>query len=100
MLWEFIKSCNTYESMCRVNAYKFVEELKKKHNILTSARKLENDSRVTDLRISVKPLIEVLDKVRHIPHPFIIQCIWPGCDKHFYNHDKFKKHLKEIHNLG
>jgi hypothetical protein len=30
----------------------------------------------------------------------IIQCIWSGCRDHFGGHDKFKEHLKEVHNVG
>jgi hypothetical protein len=35
-----------------------------------------------------------------IPHPFIIQCIWPGCKKYFKNHDGLKEHLRDIHGAG
>jgi hypothetical protein len=49
------------------------------------------------MRVSDKPVIEMFDRRRMIPHPFIVQCIWPGCTEHFSNHDKLKEHLNEVH---
>jgi hypothetical protein len=100
MLWEFIRGCNVYESECRKKAYEYIQNLNKIHSFWTCRRKLRHDPRISDLRITIKPLINVLDENRMLPHPFIIQCIWPGCTDYFGDHDKFKEQLKEEHNVG
>jgi hypothetical protein len=69
MLWEFIRSCDVYESQCRKKAYEYIQNLNKMQSYWTCPRKLRHDSRITDLRINKKPLINVLDKNRMLPHP-------------------------------
>jgi hypothetical protein len=41
-----------------------------------------------------------MDERMMFPHPFIIQCVWPGCANHFNNHDELKKHLSQRHKVG
>jgi hypothetical protein len=93
MVWEFIKSCNGYESMNRVNAIKYV-------NRYESMNRVNAIKYVNDCKISKKPLIEKLITNGVIMHLFIIQCIFPKCRRHFNNQDEFKQHLMEVHNAG
>jgi hypothetical protein len=61
---------------------------------------LKNDPKITDHRLTDKPLIEILNETGTKSHPSIIQCICPGCLRHFKNHDLFKQHLSENHEVG
>jgi hypothetical protein len=98
MIWEFIKSCNGYESMNRANAIKYVNELNEIRIMYSNVKSLEGNPKVKDCRISKEPLIKTLIKNGIIMHLFIIQCIFSKCRKHFDNHDEFKQHLMEVHN--
>jgi hypothetical protein len=74
-LWVFIRNCNQYESKNKDATYEYIEDLKKVQSYWTCARKLRHNSKVTDLRISDRSLIEVLDENKMLPHPFRVQCL-------------------------
>jgi hypothetical protein len=44
-----------------------------------------------------KPLVKVLDKSNHTPHPFIVECIVQGCSRNFKDVDVLKNHFEESH---
>jgi hypothetical protein len=100
MLREFIKRCNGNNSMNNKEADQYIRNLRYSHSWFNCIRKIKNDPKVNDVRLSDKSLEEVLDDTYKFQHPFIIQCIWPGCTRHFENQDELKKHLSKAHSVG
>jgi hypothetical protein len=81
-------------------ADQYVRNLEYKQSWFNCTKRIKNDPKINDVRLTDKSFEEILDETNMIPHPFLIQCIWPGCTRHFKNQDELKKHLSEEHSVG
>jgi hypothetical protein len=62
ILWKFIKKCNQYESKNKEEADRCIKDLELIQPNWSYTRKLEENPRIIDMRVSDKPLIEMLDR--------------------------------------
>jgi hypothetical protein len=57
------------------------------------------DERVINKR-SREKLSDILKKQYHVPHPFVLQCLYQGCCKFYGDEDQLRKHMKDKHGVS
>lgn len=95
--------CRENNIASKEKAKKYIDKLMERNeNTFTAPRTTgsdNNDKRIIDKR-SKEKLSNVLKRNHHVPHPFVLQCLYQGCCMFYEDEDKLKEHLKKKHYVG
>jgi hypothetical protein len=95
--------CRENNIASKEKAKKYSDKLlERNENTFTAPRTTgsdNNDKRIIDKR-SKEKLSNVLKRNHHVPHPFVLQCLYQGCCMFYEDEDKLKEHLKKKHYVG
>jgi hypothetical protein len=92
------RESSTGMDKCKTLAKKYICKLRNKNKVFNCPILTEelNNTRII-INKSRNPLLDRLCSSRHIPHPFIVQCIKQGWKKYFRDECELRKHLIDAH---